>query len=741
MPDFSLTGPDGQSYNVTAESPDLAQKALDYEFANRAPAQAVAATSPQPEARSFGSMLSGLIPGMGPKGWGPQNWEPPGYNAADAAVHGATFGASDYLRGFARDLRDRISPPTDFGGGGDYPTQTEQGGGLDIKNERDRFAVEHPYANIGANLAGAVAAAPVLPVGRALGAAGRIADPLLRRAAQWGTNIGIGAGLGGTAAALDEAPEGFGPAAKAAGRGALIGGGVGAVAYPLGQAIGAGVRRIGDYIASAPARAELGVGQPAIGAVQRGLTSDQAFGGGQGAQNIARAGPYGMAADAGPTTTGMLDEAMSSGGPGALTARNAIMQRGVDANRTLTGALDTALGQPVGVTTATRDISAAGAPARAASYETAYASPLDYSTEGGRRIEGLLGRVPESVIEKANTMMRLDGHTSSQILADVADNGTVTFRTLPDVRQLDYIKQALQHLAVAGEDAGALGGRTPISSKLMRLAGFIRDEVRDQVPAYGEALRLAGDDIGQINAIKFGADLLSPSVARDEVRIAIADMSPHDVAAVRQGLRSKIDEQIANVKAVVSNPNYDARQAMAALKDLNSQAAREKLAMVVTDPVQLAQLQRELDMATAAAELVANTAQNSKTAGRLATREAIGQATAPGMVGQAAEGRPWETLRSLWTSFTGRTPAEKLRVSDEMRGQIADLLTRQRDPATGRSVVDAIEGILPGLARSGERSRALGAIPGIMLPPEVEAARQYLRQGPPVPPGVFPPKG
>jgi hypothetical protein len=72
-------------------------------------------------------------------------------------------------------------------------------------------------------------------------------------------------------------------------------------------------------------------------------------------------------------------------------------------------------------------------------------------------------------------------------------------------------------------------------------------------------------------------------------------------------------------------------------------------------------------------------------------------------------------------------------------GQIADLLTRPRDPATGRSVVDSIEGILPRLTRAAQGSQAIGAIPNIMLPPEIEAARQYLRQGPPVPPGVFPP--
>jgi hypothetical protein len=742
MPDFSLTGPDGQSYNVTAESSDLAQKALDYEFANKGPTQATPPAS-APETRSFGSMLSGLIPGMGPGGWGPQNWHPPGYNAADAAVHDATSGLSDIARGYVRDLRDRISPPTDFGGGGDYPTQTEQGGGLDIKNERDRFAAEHPYASTGAKLAGGAAGGLALPIGRGIEATRAISDPALRRLTQWGGGIGLGAGLGGVGGGLDEAPEGLWPALEGVGKGGTIGAAVGAVATPIGAGVGRLARRVGDYFAAAPARAELGVGQPAVDAVQRGLASDAAFAGGQGAGNIARAGPYGMPADAGPTTAGMLDEAISSGGPGALTGRNAVTARGTAAKDTLNTALDSALGPPIGVETAQLGINAAGKPVRQAAYEAAYNKPIDYSSPGGRELEELLKRAPRAALEHANEMMRNKGYVSRQILADVADDGTVTYRSVPDMLQVDYIKRGIQQLAKTGEGTGMLGGRSDIGASRMGLASEIRDKARDLVPEYGHALRVAGDDIGQVEAVQFGANLLSSTVPRDVARREIAAMSPHDRAAMMQGIRSNIDDQVANVRNYVSNPNYDAKQASAALKDLNSQQAREKLAMVVTDPAQLAALQREIEIATSSAELVANMAANSKTAGRGVTREARQTAGEPGAVGSALEFRPWQALQRFGQMFTGRTPQENLAAQDRVGGEIADLLTRQRDPATGRSVVDAIEGILPGLARSGERSRALSAIPGIMLPPEVEAARQYMQPGPPgrvpIPRGVLPP--
>src|SRR4029453_13388599 len=171
-------------------------------------------------------------------------------------------------------------------------------------------------------------------------------------------------------------------------------------------------------------------------------------------------------------------------------------------------------------------------------------------------------------------------------------------------------------------------------------------------------------------------DLLSPSLARDEARAAIADMSPHEVAAVRQGLRSKIDEQIANVKAFVSNPNYDARQAMAALKDLNSQAAREKLAMIMS-PDQLERMQGRIAEAPRSAELVANTTTNSRTFGRMAGEQAVTAASEPGALGEAARGHfPTSLARGIQT-LTGYTPQEQRALTDRTWAEIARLLTQR----------------------------------------------------------------
>ncbi|MCZ4093046.1 hypothetical protein [Sinorhizobium psoraleae] len=51
-------------------------------------------------------------------------------------------------------------------------------------------------------------------------------------------------------------------------------------------------------------------------------------------------------------------------------------------------------------------------------------------------------------------------------------------------------------------------------------------------------------------------------------------MSAAERRGVAQGIRSQIDEKIANVTRAVQDGNMDAREAIKGLKDLSSRAAR-----------------------------------------------------------------------------------------------------------------------------------------------------------------------
>lgn len=203
---------------------------------------------------------------------------------------------------------------------------------------------------------------------------------------------------------------------------------------------------------------DVGYSRPATEAVVRGLIADGALGP-DGMSMLRMSGDGAMLADAGPATSGILDTVIQRSGPGATFARQAVDERAAQAGPTVAKALDEALGVPQGVMTAETGIRRGSAGARDATYTAAYAQPIDYSSEAGMAIEGLTKRVPKGVVDLANRMMQLEGEQSAQILAKVADDGTVTFLRQPDVRQLDYITRALNMAAKSGEGQGALGGR------------------------------------------------------------------------------------------------------------------------------------------------------------------------------------------------------------------------------------------------------------------------------------------
>ena len=214
---------------------------------------------------------------------------------------------------------------------------------------------------------------------------------------------------------------------------------------------------------------------------------------------------------------------------------------------------------------------------RSDAYTSAYAQPIDYSSQSGMLLDELLTRVDPAVIKRANDLMRTKGETSAQIMAQVADDGTVTFLRKPDVRQIDYITRALNEEASSGIGAGAMGGQTTLGSALEDLSRHLRSVLRNHVPEYNTALKEGQDAIRQSQSIKRGAELLRPGTTRETVAEWTQSMTPEERVGILQGVRSAFDDTLANVTRAVSDGDMDAREAIKALRDLSSRAAREKL--------------------------------------------------------------------------------------------------------------------------------------------------------------------
>ncbi len=94
-----------------------------------------------------------------------------------------------------------------------------------------------------------------------------------------------------------------------------------------------------------------------------------------------------MLADAGPNARQVLDTAIQSGGPGSVSARNAIDARAARGADDLTTALDDNLGAPKSVFSARKEIADQARPIPRDAYggpTGAYAQPINYAAPEGR---------------------------------------------------------------------------------------------------------------------------------------------------------------------------------------------------------------------------------------------------------------------------------------------------------------------------------------------------------------------
>lgn len=547
-----------------------------------------------------------------------------------------------------------------------------------LRAQQDRQQELHPIASIAGQVVGGVAPGAL---GAKAIAAGTTLPGKIWAGAKSGAVLGAAQGFG-------DGEGGLTNRLASSGISALLGGGLGAAVPVVAQVGKSAVRSGADALRNSRIAKNiggtLGISPEAARVVGGIVGSDDVT---SMRKALAASGDDAMLADASPALGVTADSAMRSPVSGARVAFDRIEARAGQAYDDLLKAINPK-GAVKAVGQAMDDARTGSAAARKAAYDAAYSQPIDYaSAEGAFLLDTVMPRLPGKAIGYANEMMKLRGEKSAQIMAKIADDGTVTFIRPPDVRQWDYIKQALQQLAESGDGAGALGGQTRLGAAYASLATDIRDAVAGAVPEYKVALGVASDAISERNAVKFGADLLSPKVTTYDALNGIKGASPAELDAMKTGVIGQIDEVLGNVRAVASDQNIDARQATAAFKALSSPNAQKKMeALFGADwPA----IKEQLGKAGAALGLRARTAANSATAGRAMADRAVVEATTPSAL---RSGKPLEALKNFAGGITGASPEAVARLRDDVKGEIADLLTRQ-----GGSAANALDVILASL--------------------------------------------
>lgn len=506
-----------------------------------------------------------------------------------------------------------------------------------------------------------------------------------------GGQLASGITRGGIVGGLEGAATGAG-LAEEGGRteGAIVGGLTGAGIGTVAGAIPPGAEQVmvnaRNYISRVDdnrlAR-ELGVSRETATVLRSALQAEDF----DAAVNaLQRGGASSMLADASPVLRDFLDVAMQAGGPGAKgRARNAIEARITAGSQRFNAFMDQVLGIPRGRETQAQGIRLASAPERERVYTAAYAVPIDYSSEAGRNLETMLNRVPVSAINRANELMRVEGVRSPQIMANVADDGTVTFTRLPDVRQFDYIRRALADIVESTEGRGAMGGVTSYGRSVGNLSRDIRDTLSDAVPEYRTALNTAADTISEINAADVGYRAFGNTMTREQVRRELENMTPPERIAAQIGLRNAIDEKLAGIGQLASDPNRDARELQALTKQMTSRAFREKLETIL-GPAPARDFIRQLDEEIAAVELRAAVNPNSATFRRGDIMQTIRGQTQPNIVQSLLRDGPVNAFKNLTRALSGMTDEALMARDQGILDEIATILTQTR----GRDAQEAL---------------------------------------------------
>lgn len=553
---------------------------------------------------------------------------------------------------------------------------------------------QYPKTSTGLQLAGGVLGS--IPLALAAGPAIVANAPatLTGKAALSGLIAGVSGGVEGFVSGYG-AGDG-GDRLKSAARRGAIGIGLGAALGALAPLGAAGIKSLATQWkgrdVSVIARV-LGVDKKTAEMLKSGLAADDPA---KALAALDRAGPDAMLADASPGMSNLLDTAMQSSGSAARVAGDRIGERAANAAKRIAGTFDGLLGKAdVGIKTAAKSIAERTSKLRSAAYEKAFARPIDYSSAAGRAIDDVVARTPDDILGKAikgaNDAMKIEGRTGLQIMASIADDGTVTFSKPLDVFQLNELKKSLGEIGRAAVDQ--FGRPTGEGRRIKSLEVGLARALGDAVPEYRAAVMAGGDKIAEDKALDLGRKMLSPATTRETVIEEMRGASKDAIAAAKRGLRSYIDETMANVRGVISDPNVDAREALAMVKALSSRASRDKVSVILGKKADM--LFDALEEASAHLELRSAVARNSATAGRMATQDTAKRIVGDTVGDAVNDAEPINMAKRIIQSVTGGSGPRKTEALNNLYTEVAKALTGPRG-AEARMAMAAIEKALAG---------------------------------------------
>ena len=265
----------------------------------------------------------------------------------------------------------------------------------------------------------------------------------------------------------------------------------------------------------------------------------------------------------------------------------------------------------------------------------------------------------KKAIQSANLNMAADGKKNMQFMAEEMADGTFKIKQMPNMIQLDYLKQALQETY---ERTGDIGYK--------KFSEQLRDAGIDAVPAYGKALKLGQAKIVETDVMQMGGKFLQDNVKLDTLKNAINSASQTEMDAIRLGARNQIEEILDQTRKNIGSVGDDkagatAEESRKLLRILSSASSRKKLALILGES-EAQILFKKLDEVAAGLQLLNSVGGNSATAIRTQLNDTIDGILQPGILGTAARGELTDIPKKIIQVVTQQTPEALADQKDEI---------------------------------------------------------------------------
>lgn len=681
MPVFTIETPSGKRLKIEAADEATAMRGAQ-EWESQQGVQAAATAQPanpfegksEDEARAMIAQLPEAQRDAGYNQWADA------YVAKERAQGGVGMAVDNTVRGLARGTPigswlDEAN--ASMSGVGSFVT----GNGFDqgyneavaYQRAKDRaFDKANPALSTGLQIAGgvgsAVAAAPAV-----LGGASSLGGAMVQGAKAGATGGAIyGAGLGeGTLT------NRAGEAAQGAVLGGVIGGAAPAIARGVGNMVGYVANRAKPVPAALAPYERESVRTLAEVVGNSGLNKSGVT------QRLADLGNDAITADLSRPLEDLAGGIAATPMRGAQTVFNAVKDRASGAEQRVVGAVDQALGGKQNVPKLVQSISEKYKGAKNAAYEQFRSTPVPPTFELDDILETLKNE--PQVLRTARRITGLKEGIGAggtrQFFADIADDGTVTIKRVPNAVEYDQIKKSLDLLARKSPEDGFIYGNLS-----RRLRQAVDEAISPDDPLqsiYAKARALSAEEFEIKDALEAGKSAFARNLSPDEMAAELATMSQPAQDAYRIGARQSVRNTMES-SATKFGQNADS----AGMRMLGSQSARAKIDTL--NPGASRELSRILDAEGRFAATEQNVLQNSRTAARQAAQQmlpkgAMPRATGAGLANTSISGIVMEGVARTFNALRGG--AVKAR-AENVVSDMAQMLTAQG--ATAGEIVKAL---------------------------------------------------